>query len=608
MIKKFLGFLPAPLIRAAKPLCFAFSISSLAFSADKPNIVIVITDDQGYGDLACHGNPVIKTPHLDKLHSESTVLTDYHVAPTCSPTRAALLTGHWTNRTGVWHTIQGRSMIRENEVTLGQHFAKDYATAMFGKWHLGDNYPYRPEDRGFEEVYRHGGGGVGQTPDLWDNSYFDGSYFHNGKIVPAKGFCTDVFFQKAHDFIKTKAATKEPFLAYISTNAPHGPLHCPQKYMDMYQDQKPNLAAFFGMISNIDENVGATRKLLTDLGIADNTLFIYTTDNGTAAGAKVFNAGMKGNKGSPYDGGHRVPMFIHWPDKGLNKHVKFDTLCHAVDIVPTLLQACKVENTADVKFDGWPLGRIFNPKIEYEKVDRFLITDSQRVVDPIKWRQSSVMSQQFRLINGKELYDIKADPGQKKDIAKANPEQVAKMRDFYDKWWADISPSFSQTTEIYLGHPNDPVSTLTAHDWLNTGPPWNQGHIRRGDAYDQKKAATQKKHNGHWAVKVISDGTYEITARRWPTEANHPITAGLPAGKGVPGSSKAFRENIGQAFPITAATLRIDGKELETKPVGAKDTHITFTTDLKKGSHKLAPVFLHEKGEVGAYYCIVKKK
>ncbi|MFT6181936.1 MAG: arylsulfatase B [Akkermansiaceae bacterium] len=499
-------------------------------------------------------------------------------------------------------------MIRENEVTLGQHFAKDYATAMFGKWHLGDNYPYRPEDRGFEEVYRHGGGGVGQTPDLWDNSYFDGSYFHNGKIVPAKGFCTDVFFQKAHDFIKTKAATKEPFLAYISTNAPHGPLHCPQKYMDMYQDQKPNLAAFFGMISNIDENVGATRKLLTDLGIADNTLFIYTTDNGTAAGAKVFNAGMKGNKGSPYDGGHRVPMFIHWPDKGLNKHVKFDTLCHAVDIVPTLLQACKVENTADVKFDGWPLGRIFNPKIEYEKVDRFLITDSQRVVDPIKWRQSSVMSQQFRLINGKELYDIKADPGQKKDIAKANPEQVAKMRDFYDKWWADISPSFSQTTEIYLGHPNDPVSTLTAHDWLNTGPPWNQGHIRRGDAYDQKKAATQKKHNGHWAVKVISDGTYEITARRWPTEANHPITAGLPAGKGVPGSSKAFRENIGQAFPITAATLRIDGKELETKPVGAKDTHITFTTDLKKGSHKLAPVFLHEKGEVGAYYCIVKKK
>jgi arylsulfatase A-like enzyme len=608
MIKKFLGFLPAPLIRAAKPLCFAFSISSLAFSADKPNIVIVITDDQGYGDLACHGNPVIKTPHLDKLHSESTVLTDYHVAPTCSPTRAALLTGHWTNRTGVWHTIQGRSMIRENEVTLGQHFAKDYATAMFGKWHLGDNYPYRPEDRGFEEVYRHGGGGVGQTPDLWDNSYFDGSYFHNGKIVPAKGFCTDVFFQKAHDFIKTKAATKEPFLAYISTNAPHGPLHCPQKYMDMYQDQKPNLAAFFGMISNIDENVGATRKLLTDLGIADNTLFIYTTDNGTAAGAKVFNAGMKGNKGSPYDGGHRVPMFIHWPDKGLNKHVKFDTLCHAVDIVPTLLQACKVENTADVKFDGWPLGRIFNPKIEYEKVDRFLITDSQRVVDPIKWRQSSVMSQQFRLINGKELYDIKADPGQKKDIAKANPEQVAKMRDFYDKWWADISPSFSQTTEIYLGHPNDPVSTLTAHDWLNTGPPWNQGHIRRGDAYDQKKAATQKKHNCHWAVKVISDGTYEITARRWPTEANHPITAGLPAGKGVPGSSKAFRENIGQAFPITAATLRIDGKELETKPVGAKDTHITFTTDLKKGSHKLAPVFLHEKGEVGAYYCIVKKK
>ncbi|MFT6863271.1 MAG: arylsulfatase A-like enzyme, partial [Akkermansiaceae bacterium] len=221
------------------------ALITLASAQDRPNVVIVITDDQGYGDLACHGNPVIKTPNLDKLYSESTVLTDYHVAPTCSPSRAALLTGHWTNRTGVWHTIQGRSMIRENEITLGQHFAKDYATAMFGKWHLGDNFPYRPEDRGFEEVYRHGGGGVGQTPDLWDNSYFDGSYFHNGKIVPAKGYCTDVFFRKAQDFIKAKAATKEPFLAYISTNAPHGPLHCPQKYLDMYQDQKADIAAFF---------------------------------------------------------------------------------------------------------------------------------------------------------------------------------------------------------------------------------------------------------------------------------------------------------------------------------------------------------------------------
>jgi len=182
------------------------------------------------------------------------------------------------------------------------------------------------------------------------------------------------------------------------------------------------------------------------------------------------------------------------------------------------------------------------------------------------------------------------------------------MRAFYDAWWAELEPSFAQTTEIYLGHEDNPVSTLTAHDWLNTGPPWNQGHIRRGDAYDKKKALTQKEHKGHWAVKVVTDGTYEIALRRWPAEANHPITAGLPAGENVPGASKAFRAETGLAIPITKATLRLNGKDLETKPVGEEDTHITFTAQLTKGSHQLAPVFLHDKGEVGAYYVIVTKK
>jgi arylsulfatase B len=573
--------------------------TSLAFS-QKPNIVIVITDDQGYGDLGCHGNPVIKTPHIDKLHDESTVLTDYHVAPTCSPTRAALLTGHWTNRTGVWHTIQGRSMIRENEVTLGQHFSSDYATGMFGKWHLGDNYPYRPEDRGFTEVYRHGGGGVGQTPDLWDNSYFDGNYFHNGKIVPAKGFCTDVFFNKANDFIKTNAAAKKPFLAYISLNAPHGPLHCPQKYLDLYKDQEDKIAAFFGMITNIDENVGKTRKLIKELGIEENTIFIFTTDNGTATGRNIFNAGMRGGKGSEYDGGHRVPMFVHWPAAGLNQHRKIDTLSHAVDLVPTLLDVCEVSNKGDVKFDGLSLKNLFDSDASAEWPDRYLVTDSQRVVDPVKWRKSAVMSQQYRLINGKELYDIKADPGQKKDLAKNKPNQVKKMRAFYDAWWSELEPTFAQTTEIYLGHPDHPSVTMTAHDWLNISPPWNQGHIRRG------QGAQTRQFGGHWAVKVLKEGTYKVSLRRWPTEANHPITASLPPGKDVPGASKAFRANDGVSLKMTTASLRINGKEIASKPVGEKDAVISFTTKLTKGSHALAPVFISEKGETGAFYCIVE--
>lgn len=574
--------------------------------AAQPNIVFVISDDQGYGDLACHGNPVIKTPHIDQLASESVALDDYHVAPTCSPTRGSLLTGHWTNRTGVWHTVNGRSMLRENEVTLGQ-LLKDsgYRTGMFGKWHLGDNYPYRPEDRGFDEVYRHGGGGVGQTPDVWDNAYFDGSYFHNGKVEAAKGFCTDVFFAQGQAFIRDSVEKKQPFFAYISTNAPHGPLHAPQKYLDIYKDQKKAIAAFFGMITNIDDNVGATRALLKELGIYENTIFVFTTDNGTASGGSVFNAGMRGTKGSPYDGGHRVPFFLHWPAAGMNARHVVNTVCHACDIVPTMLNLVGAKKPESLSFDGVSLKPLLDSKTDVQWPERFLVTDSQRVRDPIKWKDSSVMSQGWRLINGKELYEMASDPGQKSDVATKHPEQVSALRGFYEKWWAELEPTFAQTTEIYLGHPEHPVVSLTGHDWIqNDLPPWNQGHIR--SAYGLKKKSS--KHQGHWAVKVLETGMYDISLRRWPLEADQPINVELSAGENVPGASKAFRAVIGKGISAASAALRIDDQEIATTSVQASDVEVTFSVKLEKGSHKLAPYFVTDKGELGAYYTIVTKK
>lgn len=379
-------------------LCF---LTFTVCAATPPNVVIVITDDQGYGDLSCHGNPILKTPHLDALASESIRLDDYHVAPTCSPTRCAFLTGHWTNRTGVWHTIMGRSMLRENEVTMGQIFKDNgYATGMFGKWHLGDNYPFRPEDRGFTEVVRHGGGGVGQTPDYWNNAYFDGSYFHNSKPEAVEGFCTDVFFRYAKNFIEEQADAGKPFLAYIATNAPHGPFHSPVEYSEPYKDLDVKTANFFGMIANIDDNVGQMREWLEDKGLAENTIFIFTTDNGTSSGAKVFNAEMRGAKGSEYDGGHRVPFFLHWPNGGFTQEKRVGTITAHVDVVPTLIDLCGIEAPADVKFDGVSI----RPLIENETApadwpDRLLITDSQRVKDPIKWRKSAVMSNDWRLVS-----------------------------------------------------------------------------------------------------------------------------------------------------------------------------------------------------------------
>ena len=577
----------------------AFCASS--FAADRPNVVIVITDDQGYGDLSCHGNPILKTPEIDALHAESVRLKDYHVAPTCSPTRSALLTGHWTNRTGVWHTIMGRSMLRENEVTMGQVFKDNgYATGMFGKWHLGDNYPFRPEDRGFTEVMRHGGGGVGQTPDYWDNAYFDGSYWHNGKPEAVKGFCTDVFFDYATEFIKTQKEAGKPFLAYIATNAPHGPMHSPEEFSEPYLDQGTNLANFYGMIANIDQNVGELRRFLDTEGLTDNTIFIFTTDNGSSSGDKVFNSGMRGRKGSEYDGGHRVPMFVHWPEGKLVGGRDVEPITAYVDVLPTLIDLCDIEPPAGVKFDGTSIAALLVGKKPSDWPDRILVTDSQRVKDPIKWRKSAVMTSQWRLNNGKELYDIKADPGQKQNVAAANPAVVDRLTKFYDDWWAELEPSFAVSTAIYLGHPAANPACLTSHDWITTGStPWNQGHIR--------KAMTGKANTGFWNVKVVEPGEYEVRLRRWPEEADLEISASLPPGAEVPGV-KAFRTTPGVAISPTTATLQIgDWKGSKKIPEGAKE--VVFDMNLKAGKTQMSALFESEDGAVrGAYYAYVTKK
>lgn len=590
-------------------------------NAEQPNIVIVIADDQGYGDVGHTGNPIIQTPHIDALAAESTSLTDYHVAPTCSPTRAALMTGHWTDRTGVWHTINGRSMLRDDEVTLGQ-LLKDngYSTGMFGKWHLGDNYPYRPEDRGFDEVYRHGGGGVGQTPDIWDNAYFDGSYFHNGTVVPAEGFCTDVFFRQAKSFMKKQAEAGKPFFAYISTNAPHGPLHCPQKYLDMYSGQSAKISAFFGMITNIDDNVGATRQFLKELGVADNTLFIFTTDNGTATGSEVFNAGMRGKKGSEYDGGHRVPFIAHWPAAGWNTKHECDMLCHAVDVVPTVVGLAGGKKPQSLQWDGVSIETFLDPERKPTVGDRMLVTDSQRIRDPIKWRKTAVMSQQWRLVNGKQLFEIKKDPGQETDVAAAHPQQVEKMKAFYDLWWRELEPTFAQTTEIYLGVAKAPVVTLTCHDWIGGTPPWNQHMVRAAMGYvtekpgrkNQKKKTTENQlsqtagTDAYWAVKVVARGVYTFELRRWPVEAGQSVASSLPSGAAVPGASKAFRETPGIAIPAVSAGLRINGNVKATAAISKNAPAVQMSLMLDPGSYELAPFFkTADSREVGAYYCIV---
>lgn len=605
-ITKFTFMKPAIL-----PLCFvALTVQAFfasvatrvgAIELEKPNVVIVITDDQGYGDLSCHGNPILKTPNLDELHAESVRLKDYHVAPTCSPTRSGFLTGHWTNRTGVWHTIMGRSMLRENEVTMGQIFKDNgYATGMFGKWHLGDNYPYRPEDRGYSEVLRHGGGGVGQTPDYWDNAYFDGSYWHNGKPEPVKGFCTDVFFDYAKRFVRQQKASGQPFLAYIATNAPHGPMHAPEESSKPYQDQKVNLANFFGMIANIDDNVGQFRKFLEEEGLSENTIFIFTTDNGTSSGAEVFNDGMRGRKGSQYDGGHRVPLFIYWPNGDLTGGYDIEPITSYVDVVPTLIDLCELKSPESVKFDGVSIAPLLAGRTPSDWPDRMLVTDSQRVKDPIKWKSSAVMTSDWRLIDGKELYAIKRDPGQKNDIASEHPAVFNRLKNFYESWWTELEPTFADATAIYLGHPRENPARLTAHDWITTGStPWNQNAIRRALAGD--------KNTGFWNVNVHEAGRYEIRLRRWPEETDLPINASLAPGAPVPGA-KAYRTTPGEAIHPNQASLTIADVEVE-KAVKDGDKEVVFVVELPAGKTQMSGLFHSADGKKhGAYYAYVTKR
>jgi arylsulfatase B len=580
-------------------LNLVFTSSAAADEVSHPNVVIVITDDQGYGDLSCHGNPILKTPRLDELHGESVRLTDYHVAPTCSPTRSAFLTGHWTNRTGVWHTIMGRSMLREDEVTMGDVFSDaGYATGMFGKWHLGDNYPYRPEDRGFGEVMRHGGGGVGQTPDHWDNAYFDGAYWHNSEITPVEGFCTDVFFDYAKRFIKKQHQQGTPFLAYIATNAPHGPMHSPPEFSKPYADQNTGLANFYGMIANIDYNVGQLVDLLDEMGIAENTIFIFTTDNGTSSGDKVFNAGMRGKKGSFYDGGHRVPFFIRWPAKKLVGGRDVDMLTGYTDVLPTLISLCDIKAPAGVKFDGTDLSPLlFDTAKDWP--DRILVTDSQRVKDPIKWKSSAVMTDRWRLCNGRQLFDIDADPGQRRDVALQHPAVVQRLRDFYEAWWAELEPTFAQSTAIHLGHPAENPARLTSHDWITTRlTPWNQSHVRA--------AMNGDRNTGFWNVEVTQPGTYQIRLRRWPEEVDRPITAALPAGDPVPGV-RAYRETPGKGIPVTKARLQLGSFEA-SKSIPAGANEVVFETKLKPEKTRMTATFETEDGEIfGAYFAYVER-
>jgi arylsulfatase len=414
----------------------------------KPNVILVMTDDQGYGELGCHGNKIIKTPNLDKLHAESTRFTAFHVSPTCAPTRASLMTGRHEFRSGVTHTLSERERLGLDAVTIAQVLSRaGYKTGIFGKWHLGDEEPYQPHNRGFDEVFVHGAGGIGQSykcscGDVPDNKYFDPVIRHNRTFVKTKGYCTDVFFTQALRWIK--ASRDRRFFAYITTNTPHSPLVCGEEYLKPYLDEglDAKSAAYYGMITNIDDNVGRLVQKIDEWGLSQNTLLIFMTDNGHSRG-DLYNAGMRSKKGTPYEGGTRVPAFFRWPGR-TKAGLDIDRLTAHIDIFPTLAQLCGATIPKKVKLDGRSLVPLLkDPKADWP--DRYLFVHRGRWARgkgaDAKYSKCAVRTQRFRLVNNEELYDIQNNPGETENVIDKFPEVVAKMRKAYDKWWDEVLPA-----------------------------------------------------------------------------------------------------------------------------------------------------------------------
>jgi arylsulfatase len=582
----------------------------------KPNVIVVMTDDQGYPELSAHGNPILKTPNLDRLHGQSLRLEDYHVSPMCAPTRGQLMTGLDAARNGATNVSSGRALLRPEIPTMANFFGDaGYTTGIFGKWHLGANYPFRPEDRGFDETVWFPSSHIGSVPDYWGNDYFDDTYINNGKLKQYKGYCTDVFFEEALSFIKQSAESGKPFLAYIAPNTPHGPLVAKEEdekaiaeilaqeeFANMGRGLKARLADYLGMVRNIDTNMGALMKFLSNEGLRDDTIVVFQTDNGSTHGPLYYNAGMRGMKTELWEGGHRVPCLISWPNGGLAKPQAIDGLTQVQDMLPTLLELCNI--LTDRKFDGMSLAPVLRGRTNVPE-DRMLVINYSRMPGFVNYptpfaqtlmyrNQGEVLWKRWRLLEDRELYNLETDPLQTTNVIDKHPKVLAKLRNRLDEWWADVGPHANDVQRVVIGSEHENPSRLTGCEWLDVFI----------DQQRQIRVGQQK--SGYWMLEVAEDGEYDFELRRWPKEIDRPIIAPSEGGQGAMDIDTAsfylsdyHHLDIGDKRPY-----RFEGLN---KSVGPNDTSITFTAQLKKGPIALHTWFRGESTILSAYYVYVTR-
>ena len=550
-----------------RDLLIASALAPLAGSGSqqRPNIVLFVSDDQGYGDLSLHGNPDLQTPNLDRIAQEGAEFTDFLVNPVCSPTRSSLLTGRYYYRTGIVDTYMGRSMMYNDEITIAEVLrTAGYRTGIFGKWHLGDHYPLRPMEQGFEEVLVHEGGGIGQPSDPPDgNSYFNPKLMHNGKQEQHEGYCTDVFFNGAMEFISQNK--NGPFFAYVASNAPHVPLQVADSYVAPFRAKglDETTAKTYGMLANLDENAGRLLAHLKKEGVDDNTILIFMSDNGPTPAR--FNCGLRGLKGTVYEGGLRVPFFVRWPAR-VKPGTKIDRLAAHIDVFPTLLEACGLHRPPSPpvtsKIDGvslYPL--LTEPQAQKSWSGRTIYFQWHRGDHGELYRNCAARQQRFKLVNGKELYDLENDPSESRDISASQLERVTAMRAGYEAWFADVAATRNfAPPRIYLGTRFENPVLLTRQDWRGPLASWVPGGL------------------GYWEVDVRARGPYEVSLIFPPAEA-----------------SGSARVTFG------GATSEV------TIEQGAK-TAVLHLSDVASGPSRVEPaLILGGKTPVGPYYANVRR-
>jgi arylsulfatase A-like enzyme len=505
-----------------------------------PNVLILITDDQGYGDLSLHGNPILRTPNLDSIGTSGAQFTQFQVCPVCSPTRASLMTGRYNYRTGVVDTYLGRSMMYPDEVTMPECLAAaGYRTGIFGKWHLGDCYPLRAIDQGFQEAVVCKGGGVGQPSDPPGNSYFDPILHRNGSEKKYAGYCTDIFFTEAMKFIAKHRS--QPWFCYLATNAPHDPLQVGDEFVRPFQGKGLDeaTAKTYGMVANIDKNTGRLLAHLGELGLERDTILIYLTDNGPQRDR--YNAGMRGRKGTVYQGGIRVPFFVRYP-RLVKPGTKIDHAAAHIDVLPTILELCGVATRASQPAMD---GRSLAPLLRGESAgwgDRTLFTQWHRGDEPELFRDCAARTQQYKLVNGTQLYDLAADPYEQYDMATKLPEVTARLRRQTEAWFKDVSSTRGYAPpRIDIGAPQEALTILTRQDWRGPQASWDAQGL------------------GHWEVRVVRSGRYDFHLRMpsTATTTTASLRIGSQAREAQVGPNRSAASFRGVELP--AGPARVEG-------------------------------------------------